>query len=115
MAEELVLTDPVTTPPVTTTKYRVVAMFFDMEAIVQDQPIGAPPNTEPGSIVIRVKDNNNVPSVFTYKGKEAQDWIKWINTANLTNRSLQKRVLEKLSADGYLPGTVTGTPDPVIP
>ena len=38
--------------------------------------------------------------------------IKQLNTANLTTKSMQKRILEKLSADGFLPGTVQGTPDP---
>jgi len=35
-----------------------------------------------------------------------------LNTANLSTKSLQKRVLERLIADGKLPpGAVSGTPD----
>jgi hypothetical protein len=34
-----------------------------------------------------------------------------LNKANLTVKSLQRRVLEQLAADGLLAGSVTGTPD----
>jgi len=108
--EELVLTDPVTTPPVntpskTTTKYHVVAITLNMEAL---GPAG-----EPGFVHIALKsDSGNLLTHF-YEGPQAQTMIKTLNTANLTTKSLHKRVLEKLAADGVLPGTVNGTPDPI--
>lgn len=37
--------------------------------------------------------------------------LKALNTANLSTKSLHKRLLEKLVADGYLVGTISGTPD----
>jgi hypothetical protein len=37
--------------------------------------------------------------------------INALNTANLSTRSLVKRMFERLIADGYIAGTVTGTPD----
>lgn len=97
--EELVLTTPKTT-----TKYRVVAVTLnlEMEMIIDD----------PGAVLIELKDNLDQPSTYSYTGQTAVDMIKWLNTANLTTKSMQKRILERLSTDGYLPGTVSGTPDP---
>lgn len=47
----------------------------------------------------------------TYDAGDATNLLNILNTANLTNNSLRKRVLAKLAADGFLPsaGQVTGT------
>jgi hypothetical protein len=103
--EELVLTDPVVIPSTTTAKYHVISILMDMETRI-------PPSPDPGCIVINLRDNNNVQSNYQYTGAPAITMIKSLNTANLTTKSMHKRILEKLSADGLLPGTVTGTPDP---
>ena len=63
-------------------------------------------------MVIELRDNLDKLSSYTYGGQTAQDMIKFLNTANLTTKSMHKRVLERLSSDGLLPGTVVGTPDP---
>jgi hypothetical protein len=34
-----------------------------------------------------------------------------LNTANLSTNSLVKRIFNRLVADGYISGTVSGTPD----
>ena len=43
---------------------------------------------------------------------EARDIVRGLNKANMSTKSMEKRVLEKLIADGYLSaGTITGSPD----
>jgi hypothetical protein len=104
--EELVLTDPVVEPEKVTAKYRVVSLILDHAAV------SSPPTGEPGLVVIHLKDNLEQPFTQRYTGQTAIDYIKFINTANFTTKSLHKRILERLSAEGVLPGTVQGAPDP---
>lgn len=101
--EELVLTDPVVVET-TKSKFRVISLVLDTD--------GMPGMEPPAMLLINLRDNNNAPYSHTYVGQEAQDFIKFINTANFTTKSLNKRILEKLSNDGILPGTVTGAPEP---
>jgi hypothetical protein len=63
-------------------------------------------------VTINLRNEHGEPSTYSYYGKTASDMIKFLNTANLTTKSMHKRVLEQLSKDGLLPGTVTGAPDP---
>jgi len=37
--------------------------------------------------------------------------LKALNTANLSTNSLHKRLLNKLLTDGYLTGSISGSPD----
>ena len=107
--EELVLTDPVVEPEKITSRFKVVSFTMDLE---HPNP-GIPPTPgEPGLVDIWVKDNYDKRYNHRYTGNQATNMIKQLNTANLTTKSMHKRILEKLSADGVLPGTVTGTPDP---
>jgi len=103
--EELVLTDPVVVPETVTAKYRVLSLTLNLEWM-------ALPTSAPGLIAIDLKDNNDERFSHRYEGDEATDLIKFLNTANLSTKSLHKRILEKLSNDGVLPGTVVGAPDP---
>ena len=105
--EELILTVPVVVPEQVTNKYRVIAISMDMETVAGIA--GSPP----GLIVIRLRDNLNVLSSYQYFGADATTMIKTLNTANLSTKSMHKRILEKLSNDGKLVGTVTGAPDPL--
>lgn len=105
--EELQLTTPVTTPAKTKNKYHVISLVLDME-----YPNVTP--IKPGLISIVLKDNNNELFNHRYTGDEAVDLMKFLNTANLTVKSMHKRILEKLSADGVLPGTVVGAPDAMV-
>lgn len=114
MAEELVLTDPIVTAPVSTEKYRVRGLLLDLDGVgaglvvVSDPP--EPP--QPGLVRITLRDNHDVASQYEYTGTQAVEMMKWMNTANFSVNSMQKRVLQKLTQDGKLPpGNVTGTPD----
>lgn len=105
--EELTLTDPIITPAKSTTKYSIVVMHLDLESK------NSPPVQEPGLIHIQVKDNLGAMITCLYFGKEATDFIKFMNTANFSVNSMNKRILQKLSTDGKLPpGQVTGAPEP---
>ncbi len=115
MPEELILTTPVQPPaPAPTTKYRVSAFTMDLEAVAAlSSPTGG--TADPGLVSIKLKDDAGNYSSYQYTGKSATQMIQQLNTANLTNKSMQRRILEKLAADGLLPGTVQGTPDPIVP
>jgi hypothetical protein len=108
--EELVLTDPVVKPEEVKSHFKVVSLMLDHEAVVSFTPPPAPPET--GLVSITVKDNLGGKYTHQYTGNVAIDFIKYINTANFTTTSLHKRILQRLSNDGVLPGTVTGAPDP---
>lgn len=108
MAEELVLTDPKVEPEKITDKYKVVGINMSV-----DTGFGPViPGTEPGNVSIQLKDNLGGIITHTMVGLEAQNFIKFVNTGNFSVKSLNRRILEKLSNDGILPGTVTGTPEP---
>lgn len=108
--EEYTLTTPETVPAVTNTAYKVVFLQFEWKL---------------GQIVIYLEGQHGERLITGYGGPPpatqadrdaAIQMMRTLNTANLTTKSLQKRVLEKLSADGKIPGgSVTGTPDPVTP
>lgn len=113
MAEELVITDPVQPPP--TTKYRLSSVTYDLEMAIPDPniPIGTPP--PPGVVNIKLKDNNGQYSQYQYIGEKAQTLIKQMNTANMSVKSMQKRLLERLTKDGMIPpATVQGDPEPPL-
>jgi hypothetical protein len=105
--EEYTLTTPETIPAVTNTAYKVVFLQFEWTR---------------GQIAIYLEGQNGERVITGYGGPPpatqaerdaAIQMMRTLNTANLTTKSLQKRVLEKLSADGKIPGgTVTGAPDP---
>ena len=95
MAEILTLTNAISQPSVTT--YDVLFISLDWQN---------------ARIVIRVKgsDGKDLPE-FVYEGTPAVSLMTVLNSANLSVKSLYKRTIEKLQADGKLPaGTVSGTP-----
>jgi len=107
--EELVLTDPVVKPEEVTQTYKVVALILNHEIVATPVP-STPP--APGLVSIQLRDNLGAMFIHQYTGQTAQDYIKFVNTANFSTKSLHKRILERLSNEGVLPGTVTGAPDP---
>jgi hypothetical protein len=63
--------------------------------------------------VVRVEylDNTLKPQNDTHRGTEAQTLIVALNKADLSVKSLERRVLEHLIAEGKIPpATITGTP-----
>lgn len=46
-----------------------------------------------------------------YSGPTAVTMMTALNKVNLSTKSLHKRILEQLIADGHLAGTISGTPD----
>jgi hypothetical protein len=61
-------------------------------------------------IKISLLGQNGERRLFSYTGPQAATMMAALNTANLSVKSLSRRVLERLVADGKLPGTVSGTP-----
>jgi len=105
MAEELILTDPVVEPEKVVNKYKVVGINLDQEWQTST------PNVV-GLVAIRLRDNLGGYLFHQYEGQLAIDYMKFINTANFSTKSLQKRILERLTNEGVLPpGNVQGTPD----
>ena len=106
MAEELVLTDPIVKPAETTSRFKIMSILFDRIL----RPV---PSQPAGFVSVTVEDETGKRLVCTYEGQAALDYIKFANTANFSVNSMQKRTLQKLSADGKLPpGNVEGAPDP---
>lgn len=63
-------------------------------------------------IIIEIADTTGKIISAVYTGTKATTMLVALNKADLTNNSLQKRILTQLAADGFIPaGTVTGTPD----
>lgn len=106
MAETIILATAEVTPSISTTDYRVVFLSLDWDR---------------STIVIRLRGTNGESRSFTYGGDrlsatdeqraEALALMVALNKANLSTKSLQRRILERLIADGKLRGSVSGTPD----
>jgi hypothetical protein len=104
VAESLTLTNAEVIPAVSTGFYRVVYLAMHWEQSL---------------IVIHLRGEHGELKEFRYGGSTAPSAEKTkalnlmiaLNKANLTVKSLQRRVLEQLAADGLLAGSVTGTPD----
>jgi hypothetical protein len=107
--EEHLLDTPLVTPPVSTTRVRVVVLTLDLEARLT-------PPAPPGLVLVVLRDEHGVRQQITYTGTEATDLIVFLNKANLSTKSLHKRILEKLEADHKIPpGTIIGAPDGTLP
>jgi hypothetical protein len=95
MAEKHVLGAPVVVPDIT--DYEVITLTLQRV----------------GSIVyIEVRANTGEITRKMYDGATAATMIQQLNKANLSVKSLERRILERLAADGVLAaGTISGTPD----
>ena len=94
MAEQLDLTTPVTKPTLAT--YTLASLHLDWLA---------------ARVSVTVVGSDGQGIVVEYTGPTATAMMTALNTANLSVKSLYRRVLEKLVLDGKLPGgTVSGTP-----
>jgi hypothetical protein len=96
VAETVQLTTPEVIPEIVTTDYRVIYLLLDWER---------------ATIVIHLRGTNGERKEARYDGAEATALMVALNKANLTIKSLQRRILERLIADGKIDGTVSGSPD----
>lgn len=94
--ETLNLTTTEVTPEVITTNYKVVYLMMDWENKL---------------ITIRVRGTNGEIKSFLYEDTIATNLMTALNKIDLTIKSLHRRILERLNADGYLIGSVEGVPD----
>ncbi len=98
MAEQLDLTTPVTLPMLT--HWRVFKLQLVHGVLPIDSIVG-----------VTLRGTNGELFVHTYAGITAQALLTFLNTANLSTQSLERRVLARLIADGVLSGTISGSPD----
>lgn len=63
--------------------------------------------------ILHVDVLSNIGKQFSheYRGIDATNKMIALNKANLSVKSLHRRILEQLITDGILAGTVEGTPD----
>ena len=62
-------------------------------------------------IEIRLQGNTKELLYFYYEGQIALNLMIALNKANLSLKSLERRIIEKLIADGKLAGAIVGVPD----
>lgn len=92
--EQLDLATPVAGPTVST--YKIIEIRMNW------------PN---GELDVTLADELGATIACQYRGAEAVTLMRSLNTANLSAKSLHKRTIEKLQADGKLPaGTISGSP-----
>ena len=61
--------------------------------------------------ILTVADNTGKISSFTYNGAVAVTLLTQLNRGNFSVTSMQKAIINRLVADGFLPaGSVSGTP-----
>lgn len=92
--EKLDLTIPIVTSNVTS--YKVIRLYLDFPAAY---------------LRIDLMNSNNKELSFEYTGLTATTFMIALNKINLSIKSLQRRILERLITDGFLVGTISGLPD----
>lgn len=94
MAESLTLTTPIAQPSITA--YHLIQLNMNIEL----QNVFMAARSDIGTVVTRSVD-----------GAVAVNLMHTLNTANLSVKSLQRRALEYMAAQGDFAGSVSGTPD----
>lgn len=90
--ERVDLTTPIVQPSIVS--YTVASLFLDWDG---------------AAIRIIVKGNDGSRVAIEYSGTEATTLMVALNKANLSTRSLHRRILDRLVADGKVAGTVAGS------
>ena len=94
--EQIDLVTPDQVVPGTMT-YELVRIVFDWEH---------------GRLAILLKGANGERKEVVYgQNTGARDLMRSINKADFSTKSLHRRLMEKLLADGHLAGSISGTPD----
>lgn len=94
MAEQITLTTPAVAA--VSTDYQVVYLELDWEH---------------ARIVVKLLGPDGQRLAHNYLGATALTMMRQLNTANLSIKSLHRRVMERLIADGVVNGPITGAPD----
>ncbi len=95
MAEQLDLASPEQDAPGTVT-WKPILLHLDWER---------------ATIKAGFRGDNGEYTSIGYEGAAATTLMISLNKADLSVKSLQRRVMEKAVADGKLSGTISGTPD----
>ena len=97
--EQISLTNAYVVNPTSTTKFEVESLYLDR--LTPEIRIRISTTTAAGYIYRE----------FSYYGSTATSLMNTLNKANLTTNSLYKRIMNQLINDGFLSGSVLGTPD----
>lgn len=68
-------------------------------------------NFENATIKVAFRGDNGEYTSIGYTGTEATTLMLSLNKSNLSTKSLLKRIMERVVADGKLTGIISGTPD----
>ena len=93
--EQVDLTTPITKPAIT--NYKIDSLVLNWSGGIITITLFNPVSGE--------------KPVFSYYGVTATALMNILNKTDLSVKSLQKRIFEKLIADGKIIGMVSGTPD----
>lgn len=106
MSELFTISNPIVIPEKRTAIYHVIFIGLYWEQ---------------SFIVIHLRGENGETEEFSYGGiipgrtqidrDIAQQMMIGLNKANLSLKSLQRRILERLVADGHIQGNISGAPD----
>lgn len=94
--ETIALATAEVTPQKVTTDYRVIYLLLDWEQ---------------ARIAVHVRGTNGERKEFLYEGVTATTMMTNLNKADLSVKSLHRRIMERLIADGHIQGAVIGVPD----
>jgi hypothetical protein len=95
MAEKITLTVPYQPNPAVATEFTINRIVFDWK----------------GAGIHITLGQNGVEKTVSYNGEVATILMNQLNVVNLATKSLHKRCIERLVADGHLAGTISGTPE----
>ena len=68
-------------------------------------------NSEQATIKAGFRGDNGEYTSIGYEGTDATTLMVALNKADLSVKSLQRRIMERAVSDGKLSGTISGTPD----
>ncbi len=66
---------------------------------------------EKATIKVGFRGDNGEYTSIGYEGSDATTLMVTLNKADLSVKSLHRRIMEKAVADGKISGTISGTPD----
>ena len=87
----------------TTPEAKLSCTYYKIERLTLDWPAKL--------IYIQLLGTNGEAKAFTYSGDTAETLMIALNKANLSIKSLHRRIIERLTADGFIAGSITGTVD----